>query len=316
MATREDIRNYYRKSIGVVSLVNTMWLLCISGLAIYISDFGELSPETNSEMNEFLLYGYYATFFIGAFMVFLMLVGGIIAVKSQSEGVFKFLTTVSIITLIISGLFTYSSAYTIWWSGVEWKDAYTMGILVIGFVLGIITFVYSLFTIIMAFLGMRYYDGKKDAKEAKDVKLERLNVKFTGYTMISYILIALAVYALAFYFKNEIITYDDIQGASNTRWINLFNRVFIAGLVMSAIHTVMTVFVFVKGTKQIMYANKIVMMGQCAVTAFYIIVTIAIFNKSFTKINYPDPAYIIFSYILIGINLIFAIRAFRMKVSE
>lgn len=316
MATRADIRDYYRKSVGFISLINTLWLLCISGLAIYISDFGELSPETNSEMNEFLLYGYYATFFIGAFMVLLLIVGGIIALKSQSEGVFKFLATVSIVTLIISGLFAYSSAYTIWWSGVEWKDAYTMGILVIGLVLGIVTFAYSLFIIIMAFLGMRYYDGKKDAKEAKDVNVGRLNVKFTGYTMITYILIALAVYALAFYFKNEITTYDDIQGASNTRWINLFNRVFIAGVVMSVIHAVMTVCVFVKGTKQIMHANKIVLMGQCAVTAFYIIVTIAIFNKSFTKINYPDPAYIIFSYILIGINLIIAIRAFRMRVSE
>ena len=316
MATRTDIRNYYRKSIGFISLINSLWLLCISGLAIYISDFGELSPETNSEMSEFLLYGYYATFFVGAFMVLLLFIGGIVALKSQSEGVFKFLIMISGVTLILAVIFIYSAAYTIWWSGVEWKDAYTMGILVISLVLGLLTFAYSLFTIIMAILGKRYYDGKKNAKEAEGVSLDRLNVKFTGYTMITYILIALAVYAFAFYFKSEIITYDDIQGASNTKWINLFNRVFIAGIVMSVIHAVMTVCVFVKGTKQIMYANKIVLMGQCAVTAFYIIVTIAIFNKSFTKINYPDPAYIIFSYILIGINLISAIRAFRMKVSE
>ncbi len=316
MATRTNIRDYYRKSIGFVSLINSLWLLCISGLAIYISDFGELSPESNSTISEMLLYGYYATFFVGAFMVLLLFVGGIVALKSQSEGIFKFLIMVSVVTLILAGLFTYSSAYTIWWSGVEWKDDYTMGILVISLVLGSITFVYSAFTIIMAILGRRYYDGRKNAKEAGNVNVDRLNVKFTGYTMITYILIALAVYAFSYYFKNEIITYDDIQGANNTKWINLFNRVFIAGIVMSIIHTVMTVCVFVKGTKQIMYANKIILMGQCAVTAFYIIVTIAIYNKSFTKINYPDPAYIIFSYILIGINLILAIRAFRTKVIE
>ncbi len=316
MATRTDIRNYYRKSMGFMSLINSLWLLCVSGLAIYISDFGELSPETNSEISEILLYGYYATFFVGAFMVLLLFIGGIVALKSQSEAVFKFLIMVSAITFILAGIFTYSAAYTIWWSGVEWKDTYTMSILVISLVLGVLTCAYSVFTIVMGILGKKYYDGKKNAKEAEGVSLDRLNVKFTGYTMITYIFIALAVYALAYYFKCEIATYDRIQGASNTKWINLFNRVFIAGIVMSVIHVVMTVCTFVKGTNQIMYAGKIVLMGQCAVTAFYIIVTIAIFNKSFTKINYPDPAYIIFSYILIGINLILAIRAFRTKVNE
>ncbi len=316
MATRTEIRNYYRKSIGFISLVNAFWLLCISGLAIYISDFGELAPETNKGISEFLLYGYYTTFFIGAFMFVLLLIGGIVGIKSESEGVFKFLLTVSVVTLLLGGLFTYSSAYSIWWADVDWKDTYTLAILFISLVLGLITFAFALFTIIMAVFGMRYYDGRKEAKEAKDISVARLNVKFTGYTMVAYILFALAIYAFALYFKNDIIAYDKLQGGESTRWINLFNRVFIAGIVMSVIHAVMTIFVFAKGNNQIMYANKIVLMGQCAVTAFYIIVTLAIWNKSFTKLNYPDPAYIIFSYIIIAINLVIAIRAFKMKFNS
>lgn len=317
MATRLEVRDYYRKSIGFMSLINTMWLLCIAGLAIYISEFGQLDPETNSKISELLLYGYYATFFFGGLMVLLLLIGSIVALKSKSEGVFKFLMTISGITLILAAIFTFSSIYTIWFAGVEWKDEYSLNILIISLVLGVLTCAYSVFTIIMGILGRRYYDtAKKPAKEAAEVKLDRLNVKFTGYTMISYILLALAVYAFAYYFKQDIITYDEIQAESNTKYINLFNRVFIAGLVMSAIQLVMTVCIFLKGTKTIMYANKIVLMGQCAVTAFYMIVTFAIYNKTFTKLKFPDPAYIIFTYIIIAINLIIAIRAFRMKLNE
>ena len=59
MATRIEVRDYYRKTIGFKSLINSLWLLCCAGLAIYISDYGELNPETNSNMNEMVLYGYY-----------------------------------------------------------------------------------------------------------------------------------------------------------------------------------------------------------------------------------------------------------------
>lgn len=317
MATRIEVRDYYRKTIGFVSLINSLWLLCCAGLAIYISDYGELNPESNPNMSEMVLYGYYAMFFIGAFMVLLLFVGGIVALKSNSESIFKMLMTSSAITGVLGAIFAYSTAYSLWWAGVEWNDTYSTTIMVISLVLGLITVVYSIFTIVMAFLGRKYYDnGRKTAKEAVDIDKQRLNVKFTGYTMTSYILIALAVYALCLYFKNDIIEFDKIQGADNAKYIGLFNRVFIAGLVMSAIHIVMTVFVFVKGTKTIMYANKIVMMGQCAVTAFYILVSATALNMEFSKRGYADSSYIIFSYILLAINLAIAIRTFRMQVSE
>ena len=317
MATRKEVRDYYRKSIGFMALINAMWLLCISGLAIYISDFGELSPETNAQISELLLYGYYTTFFIGAFMVVMLFVGGIVGLKSQSEGVFKYLMTVSGITAILAAIFTFSVGYTMWGAKIDWEDSYTVVIFIISLVLGILTLVYSVFTIVMAVLGRRYYDiGKKSAKEATDIKIDRLNVKFTGYTMITYILFALVVYFFSLYFKNDVIAYDKLYADDNTRYINLFNRVFIAGLVMSAIHVVMTVFVFAKGTKQIVYANKIVLMGQTAVAAFYVLVTATALGKNFSKNGYADSAYIIFSYIFIITNLIIAIRAFKMKVNE
>lgn len=317
MATRIDVRDYYRKSIGISSLINALWMLCSAGLAIYISDYGELNPETNEKMNELVLYGYYATFFIGAFMVLILFIAGIVALKSNSESIFKMLMSVSIVTGVLGAIFSYSSAYSLWWAGVEWKDAYSKTIITISLILGLITLMYSVFTVVMAFLGSKYYDnGRKEAKEVVDIKKQRLDVKFTGYTMVSYILIALAVYALSFYFKNDIIEFDRIQGANNAKYIGLFNRVFIAGVVMSVIHIVMTVFVFVKGTKTIMYANKIVMMGQCAVTAFYILVSATALDMEFSKRGYADASYIIFSYILIAINLAVAIRTFRMKISD
>lgn len=316
LATRLEVRDYYRKTIGFLSAVNAFWLLCISGLAIYISDFGELSPETNQEVSELLLYGYYATFFLGIFMVIMLFIGGIVAMKSNSEGIFKFLMIVSGITLILSGIFNVSVFTTLFKAGIEWKDTYSISIFVISLVLGIITFIYSLFTVIMAILGRRYYDGRKDAKEVKNIYADRLNVKFTGYTILTYILLAVAVYMFAFYFKNEIMIYDDNMAADNTKYISLFNRVFIAGLIMSVIQAVMAVLMFANSKKQIVYGNKILMVGQCAVTAFYILVCLTSLNKPFTKLNYPDPAYMIFSFIIIAVNLIIAIRTFRVKVSE
>ncbi len=317
MATRTEVRDYYRKSIGIASIVNALWMLCSAGLAIYISDYGELNPETNEKISELVLYGYYATFFIGAFMVLILFIAGIVALKSNSESIFKMLMSVSVVTGVLGAIFSYSSAYSLWWAGVEWSDTYSKTIIIISLILGILTVVYSVFTVIMAFLGKKYYDnGRKEAKEAVDIKKQRLDVKFTGYTMVSYILIALAVYGLSLYFKNDIIEFDRIQGADNAKYIGLFNRVFIAGMVMSFIHAVMTVLVFVKGTNTIMYANKIIMMGQCAVTAFYILVSATALDMEFSKRGYADASYIVFSYILIAMNLAIAIRTFKMKISD
>ena len=317
MATRTELRDYYRKSMGIFATINAFWMLCISGLAIYISDYAELSPETNTEISELLMYGFYATFFVGALIVLLVLIGGIVALRTNSEGVFRFLRTVSGITAIIAAVFTYSSAYAAWFAKVTWTDEENLVILVIGFILGCITLTYSVVTIVLSVLGRRYYDnGKKNAKEAGEVKIERLNAKFTGYSMITFLLFSLATYAFSYYFKTEIMTFDKIQGEDNARYIGLFNRVFIAGLVMSVIQFVMTVCVFAKSSRTIMYANKIIVGGQLAVTAFYIIVTVAIYNKTFTKLNYPDMAYIIFSYIMIAVNLLIAVKAFRQKISE
>ncbi len=318
MATRIELRDYYRKSMGIFATINAFWLLCISGLAIYISDYAELSPETNTEISEFLLYGFYATFLVGAIIVLLVLIGGIVALRSESEGVFKFLQTVSIVIAVISVVFTYSAAYSAWFAKVVWNDKGNLSIVIIGFVLGLITLAYSVMSVVLSVIGRKYYDiDKKKAKDVgNQVQVNRLNEKFTGYMMMTFLLFSLAVYAFSYYFKTEIIKFDDIQGENNAKYIGLFNRVFIAGLVMSVIQLVMTICVFVKGGKTIMYANKLIVIGQLAVIMFYIIVTIAINDKTFTKLNYPDMAYIIFSYLMIAVNLVIAIKTFRQKISD
>ena len=318
MATRLEVRSYYRKIIGFLSAINAFWVMCISGLAIYISDFGELSPDTNAQISEFVLYGFYMTFFLGAFAILCLLIGGIVGMVSSSEGIFKFLMIISVMTSVFTVVFIYSTIYSLWFAKITWSASYAKTILYIGLALGLVVLAYSVTTIVMSILGRKYYDiGKKAPKDVSgEVKVARLNNKFTGITMASFIVMSLAIYLLCLYFKNDVKAYDALQYVDNSKYIGLFSRVFYAGIVMSVIQLVMTVLIFVKGSKTIMYANKIVLLGQCAVIAFYIIVSATAMGQEFSKRGYADSSYIIFSYLMVIINFIVAVRAFRQKLSE
>lgn len=316
LANREDIRNYYRKSAGFLALISSIWLLVMSGLAIYISDMAEVSDVSNSFANEAALYGYYGTFFFGIIIVLLLIVGGLIGIVSKSEAIFKFLRIMSFLSALISAIYFVSIYVTFFNSDTNWTNGFTVAIFWISFVSSIINFVASVTVFVLTVKGLKYYDGgKKMIKDAPEITKERLDRKFIGYNMLAFIALSVCVYMLSLYFKFEIISYDDSFAADNTKYINLFNRVFIAGMVFSAIHMVITVCLFATDKWQIMYGNKIALLGQMAASAFFVIICVSSFSKDFVKSNAPDAAYMYFAFVIIGINIIMSIKAFRAKTN-
>lgn len=294
--SRIEIRNYYRKCAGYLSLMNTIFVLVVSCLAIYIADFDELDVDEGTGV--VMLNGLYFIFVAGLIFMILSLIAGIAGVKSQSEGIFNFSRLIS---LLITALMIFSSVTSIYVAvndKIEWSgETRTMAILYV--ITSIFSIAFGIATFLYSHNGTKYYDkNSRLAKDVPEIEADRSVRVQQGITLLCAAILNTAIAFLAFYFRNMIEYFDRTLVESNKGFSGFYMVLFIAGLVLAAITVILSVLQFVQNKNELLSAGLLAVIGNAVYLIVFTVLSIVAATQNFVKSQCPDISYIIFAFVL------------------
>ena len=203
---RIEIRNYYRKCVGLISLMSSILLLVVSFLAIYIADFDEMDVEEGTGV--LALNGLYAIFVLGFLFAVFAFITGIIAVKGNSEGIFTFARINCVLVTVISAIAFVISIYVVRNQDIEW-DGEKRAVAAVYLIASLLAAIFAIATVVLSHKGMQYYDkAKRLAKDVPDMDIQRPERVKTGISLVCVSILNLSVAFLCYYFSNMIKIFD------------------------------------------------------------------------------------------------------------
>lgn len=294
--SRIEMRNYYRKCAGYLSLMNTVFVLVASCLAIYIADFDELDVDEGAGV--VMLNGLYFIFVAGLIFTVLSLIAGIVGVKSGSEGIFNFSRLIS---LLITVLMIFSCVTSIYVAGndkIEWSSE-TRAMAILYVIVSILSVAFGVVTFLYSHHGMKYYDkNNRLAKDVPEIEADRSVRVQQGIVLLCAAILNAAVAFLAFYFRNMIEYFDRTLVESNKGFSGFYMVLFIAGLVTAGITIVLSVLQFVKDKNELLTMGLIAVMVNLVYLIVFTVLSIVAITQNFVKSQCPDISYIIFAFVL------------------
>lgn len=299
---RIEMRDYYRKCAGLLSLMNAAFVFVGACLAIYIADFFETYADEGNAL--VALNGMYAVFVIGLVFAVMTLIAGIVSVKGHGEGVFnfqKFLSVILFALMLVSSLIAVLVRVNkeVDWSG-ETRTMTTIYVIV-----SILSVIFSVVTFIYAIAGSKYYDKSKSfAKDVPEGMEEtRPVIVENGIAGICASLMGAFVAGMFLYFSNMIQYYDETMVENNRAFSGFFYVMFIVGLALAAVYLIISGLTF-KVKNAMLYK---VDMAVALLNLVYIVVMVfslvVAMTQDFVKSQCPDVAYIIFSFVLLVIEV-------------
>lgn len=300
-----DVREYYGKSSGILSLINVIFLLVISGIGIYIADI----INTSSEADDFSLFSLYTVFIIGIFLIVLFFIAGCMGGKKGYEGAMAFRKILSVIAIIIGTLSLIVYVRTTVLTFDEW-DGYTTAIYSIVTAASILTICYSIAIFILSYKGNGYYDNKKLAKDIPDnMSLEGNKKKYMFFINISYTILSISIFLLALYFSKETQSISILGAKENSKYADWFNIIFVIGIITSFIVLLSGVILLLSKIKKMYFVNSIAYVINTVSHLLFSILTVTIIIKSLIKSQDADIAYAVFAIMLVIISGALAIKS-------
>ncbi|MDY5576925.1 MAG: hypothetical protein SPF70_05535 [Lachnospiraceae bacterium] len=309
---RIEIRNYYRKCVGLISLMSSILLLVVSFLAIYIADFDEMDVEEGTGV--LALNGLYAIFVLGFLFAVFAFITGIIAVKGNSEGIFTFARINCVLVTVISAIAFVISIYVVRNQDIEW-DGEKRAVAAVYLIASLLAAIFAIATVVLSHKGMQYYDkAKRLAKDVPDMDIQRPERVKTGISLVCVSILNLSVAFLCYYFSNMIKIFDKYLVEENDMYATLFFGMFVIGAVIAA-YTVITgvSLLFVK-TEKLKRICLGAVWANIAYIAVFVVCAVVAMTRDFVKSQYPDVSYFIFAFILVACAigyLLPSIRGFR-----
>lgn len=298
---RNNLKEYYRKSAGILSLIVILYTLAVSGLAIYIADFEELA-EYDTGSNAKYLYALYIAFIAGIFNIIFNAIAGFISLRKESEGVMRFMKFTSVLSIVIGVLNTYSLLSIIKKRDISFDEG-SIAIFSITIVSGILIILISVLIFILSKRGYSFVDGKKLAKDIpEDITEEILKYKYKVVLKFAFYLIALPVVFMALYYSREINSYCCTYNTDKSVFINIFFVVFIIGLILSAVGLISVLASFIKKNVLFEKISKIIINITMLLMLVFMVITLFTIKTDFVGANYPDISYMIFTFVLTFIS--------------
>lgn len=300
------VREYYGKSTNLLFFMNLLFVLVISGLAVYVADIMSSAEGENETKIMFL----YTVFVVGAIVSFLMIIGCIMGRRGEYEAALKYRRTLSVITFAVGIISFLVSVTTVVQTYAEWDDAYTATIFILQLVAGIFTVAYSILVFILAFNGEKYYDSKKLAQDIpENMTSENNNKKYMFFAGLSYTVLAVSVAALAFYFSNEIDAYSVRDLSDNSTFSDIYDIAAVCCLVTGVLVIVVSAAVLLFKNNKLYIVSRVTYLVSAMTQLAFVIYSLIIMQKDFVKSNSPDITYIIFAIILVAVSYIFAMKS-------
>ena len=299
----KEVRDYYGSMSRVAMFMNFMLMVVLSGISIYIADI--ISGSTDDENT--VVYCLYTVFVIGAVVLILDTISLFMGRKGEYESAFKFRRFLSVVSFAVSIVSLYASIDIISGTYKEWEgDVYTIVIFSILLAASVLSLIYGIVCFYVSFVGARYYDAKKNAKDIPEkMTVEKCKKKNRIFTAVTYSISTISVSLMFLYFSKEIEKYEKMKLVECGFFKNFFFILFILLLVGTALLlTVAAVNMFTKNNKmegiiRISYFVNLV------IQVVYIVFGFVCMTQDFVKATYPDMAYIIFTMIIIVVSEIF-----------
>lgn len=304
--TLKSLREGYEKTAGFLMLAETVFMLVVSALAVYIS-----AEAINAAADEGTSYYIFAvTFIIGIFLVVFTLIAGVYAFLKKSEGSSAVVRIVGLCDLILSALFTGDVIYLFINDPTMDGDTYNLVICLISLVAGILSVVYSLGAIIFASLSASFHDrmdGKKAAKELPDITKDRFKEINDSIVALSGSVFTFLTFGVTYYLSYQISQYckaDDIP----VQWQAVLLNVLLVIVSVAAIALLVSAVVKLATGKKL-EGKKIFELITCISSVSILlvmvcatIILVTLIGKDFF-IDEDPIYYIIFNIVLMVISL-------------
>ncbi len=310
---RREVREYYRKSIGVFVLISSMFILAASLLAIYVADFEELSTQTNAEASNLALYGLYTAFLLGTIITITFWILGINHLRKDSESVMRLQKLPSMFSIFI-GVLCFGISTSIYFKTKDMWDEYTTVIFALLAISGLVIIVLNVVILIFTYKGLRFYDDRKLAKDVpKDMTIIGNDIKRMGYIAFMYSLIGTCVAFMSLYFSKQIVLFDKQFVENNEFFSFSYDKLFSVILEVAVCSIVFGILVIVlKRKKGFIIANKITFIINTVLMFIFVVLSVVSISKNFAKSSYPDVAYIVFTLILVVVCIVLNLAGIKL----
>lgn len=300
-----DIREYYGKSTGLLSFMNLIFVMVISGIGIYIADI--MSEDAENETKVFCLY---TVFIVGTILAILLIISCFMGRKGDYEAAFRFRKLLSAVGFVIGALSLIVSGTAIVETYKEWSDSYTASIFIIQLAGSIFTVAANILMFVLAVKGGRYYDSKSLAKDIpENMTTEKNNKKYMFIINLSYIVMSVSVFLLSLYFANEIDNFSIQDLTDNSKYSEIYRIIFKAGIVTSALVFISGIMVLILKNKKVYSAGRVSYLVNTVAQLAFVIYSLINIPKDFVKAQCPDITYIVFGIILTAVSVVLAMKS-------
>lgn len=304
---RTEMRNYYRKCAGYLSLMNAIFLFIVSCLAIYIADFDELDVDEGTGV--VILNGLYFIFTVGIVFAILSLVAGFIAVRGKGEGIFgfsRFTAAVNFLMMIFSAV---TAVYVIKNNDIQWTGERSV-MTRIYLAAGLISVFVSAIVFLYSHGGRAYYDRAGSlAKEAPDIDTGRPVRVEHGLALICAAVFNAGISGLALYFCEMIKYFDRTMVEDNEGFAMVYQVLFVIGIIVAVQSVIVSILHWCVNREGLLKLGFITVVENYIYIIVFATVSLAAVTKDFVKSQSPDVSYIIFAFILCMISALYLYSA-------
>lgn len=294
---RIELRTYYRKCTGMLTLAGAALMFVAACFAILLPfDIAELQAEEGNGL--VALNCMYVVFALGMVFALMMLVVGIVALASQSEGVFTFARTMSVLDAAVMILSTVISIYVVTNKEVSWDTEHRVWAWIY-LVTSFLAVVYSVVTFIFANTGLKYYDrAKKLAKDIPDMKAERPAAMKAGVAMVSASVFVFAVTMMSYYFSNMIKHSDEIRVENNRVFSTMYFVLFVVGMCVVIDTAVIGIVNVVKENCPVYRYSYLVFIENMIYVLLFVVVSLVALSQPFAQEGYFLMSEVVFTFAL------------------
>lgn len=301
----KDVREYYGKMTALLNFMNLIFVLVIAGLGIYIADIMNESGEGEKK-----IFALYTVFVVGIILVILLFISSFMGRKGEYEGAIRIRRVLSVLSFIVGAISLYISIDTVVSTYKKWEDGYTAAIFIIQLVVSFLVEAASILTFIFAYNGNKYFDSKKLAKDIPEkMTAEKNTRKYMALIGLSYYIFSLSVFLMSYYFASEIDYFSKYDLSDNSIYSGIYNVIFVIGTITGIIVLLTALCMVIIKSDKMYVAGRISYGTNTAVQLFFVIYSLINISKDFVKSSHPDIAYIIFSLVLVAIDVLLAIKS-------
>lgn len=300
-ATRIEVKDYYRKSAGFMSFMESVLMLATACIAFYAAEnFTTLvSGSTDTENN--MISVYYLIVFGALFAMCFSAIVGIAGMRGNSDENFRNQRISSIVCGVVDILYIINTIFVLTKDGYSVDDAFNLSIFLIGIGVTVAGIIYAVFVTLMTKSAEKYCDIKKH--KAIDVpqgmEKEILEKRRTAVLLSAVALISMTVWLLCWYFERQIVQFDAGLAEDNSTDSMIFKLIAIIGTVGVAYMAAAT-FALIKNKAAAYVLTKQSIIYSGVVMIIFVVFSILKLGADYVKTGYPALEYIIFAYVLIA----------------